>query len=217
MAVDFQPLLVLDLVGTFAFAVNGALTATRVARLDIFGVVTLGMITALGGGIIRDVLIGSLPPRTFSDWRYLTVALAGGLVAALVGNRLGRLVSLITVLDAAGLGLFAVTGTEIALRYGVGVEQAVLLGMTTAIGGGTLRDVMLGRLPEVLHTGLYAIPALIAAAIVVAADRWSAQPGVFAIGAAVLCFGIRMADVRLNLNTPDRHRSRRGGRRPRRG
>ncbi|HEY5822363.1 MAG TPA: trimeric intracellular cation channel family protein [Propionibacteriaceae bacterium] len=210
----FQPLLVLDLVGTFAFAVNGALTATRVARLDVFGIVTLGMITALGGGIIRDVLLGNLPPTTFSDWRYLTVALAGGLVAALVGRRLDRLAPLITVLDAAGLGLFAVTGTGLALRYGVGVEQAVLLGMTTAIGGGTLRDVLLGRLPEVLHTGLYAIPALLAAAIVVTANRWSSEPGWFEILAALLCFGIRMADVRLNLNAPGpRKGSRRDGRR----
>lgn len=72
MDLDFQPLLILDLIGTFAFAVNGALTATRVARLDVFGVVALAMITALGGGIICDVLLGNLRPTTFSDWRYLT-------------------------------------------------------------------------------------------------------------------------------------------------
>src|SRR5918911_3095643 len=94
-------LLALDLAGTFAFAVNGALTALRVTRLDIVGVVTLGMITALGGGIIRDVLLDSLPPATFSDWRYLAVAAAGGLIAFVSGRGLDRLNTPINVLDAA--------------------------------------------------------------------------------------------------------------------
>src|SRR3954467_12911571 len=93
-------LLALDLTGTFAFALDGALTALRLARLDIVGVVTLGMITALGGGIIRDILIDSLPPATFSDWRYLAVAACGGLLAFLFGGRLVRLSTPITVLDA---------------------------------------------------------------------------------------------------------------------
>ena len=95
-------LFVLDLVGTFVFALDGALVALRVARLDIVGAVTLAMVTAIGGGVLRDVLIGAVPPATFSDWRYLTVATAGGLIAFLLGNRLERLSSPITVLDAAG-------------------------------------------------------------------------------------------------------------------
>src|SRR3954452_18149060 len=107
MSVGPPLLLALDLTGTFAFAVNGALTAVRAARLDIVGVVALGMITALGGGIIRDVLIHRLPPATFSDWRYLAVAAAGGLIAFVSGRHLERLNTPITVLDAAGLSLFA--------------------------------------------------------------------------------------------------------------
>src|SRR3954470_5814621 len=95
-------LLALDLTGTFAFALNGALTALRTARLDIVGVVALGMITAIGGGIIRDVLLGSLPPATFSDWRYLAVAAGGGLIAFVCGRQLDRLNTPINVLDAAG-------------------------------------------------------------------------------------------------------------------
>src|SRR3954471_554682 len=110
MTAEAPVLLALDLTGTFAFAVNGALTALRMARLDIVGIVTLGMITALGGGIIRDVLLGSLPPATFSDWRYLAVAAGGGLVTFVFGRHLERLNTPITVLDAAGLSLFAVTG-----------------------------------------------------------------------------------------------------------
>src|SRR3954449_359009 len=118
-------LLALDLTGTFAFALNGALTALRTARLDIVGVVTLGIITAIGGGIIRDVLIGALPPATFSDWRYLAVAAGGGLVAFVAGRRLDRLNTPITVLDAAGLSLFAVTGAGKALGAELGPVQAV--------------------------------------------------------------------------------------------
>src|SRR5918993_2858726 len=129
-------LLVLDLVGTFAFALNGALIAVRTTRLDIVGVVTLGMITALGGGTIRDVFLDSLPPATFLDWRYLAVAAAGGLLAFLTGHHLHRLNGTINVLDAAGLGLFAVTGALKALDLGFGPAQAVIVGGVTAGGGG---------------------------------------------------------------------------------
>src|SRR5919206_1876815 len=115
MSTEAPVLLALDLTGVFAFALNGALTALRVARLDIVGVVSLGMITAIGGGIIRDVLLGSLPPATFSDWRYLAVAATGGLIAFVFGRRLDRIYSPINVLDAAGLSLFAVTGATKAL------------------------------------------------------------------------------------------------------
>ncbi len=164
MPLEATLLLVLDLVGTFAFALNGALTALRAARLDIVGVVTLGMITALGGGTIRDVLLDSLPPATFVDWRYLAVAAGGGLIAFLFGRHLERLNTPITVLDAAGLSLFAVTGASKAIVLGFGPAQAVLVGGITAVGGGTLRDVMIRRIPFVLTSELYAIPAFIATA-----------------------------------------------------
>src|SRR3954453_2331922 len=162
-------LLALDLTGTFAFAVNGALTRLRMARLDIVGVVTLGMITALGGGIIRDVLLGSLPPATFSDWRYLAIAAGGGLIVFVAGRHLERVVTPINVLDAAGLSLFAVTGASKAMELGLGPAQAVLLGAMTGVGGGTLRDVVIREIPSVLSSGLYAIPALAGATVAVVA------------------------------------------------
>ena len=202
MTTEAPVLLALDLTGTFAFAVNGALTALRMARLDIVGVVTLGMITALGGGIIRDVLIDSLPPATFSDWRYLVVAAAGGLVAFTFGRRLDRLHTPITLLDAAGLSLFAVTGASQALAFGLGPAQAVILGGVTAVGGGPLRDVLIRQIPSVLRTDLYAIPALIAATVTVGAVRLGVYGLPAALGAAVLCFLIRMLGVRFGLNAP---------------
>src|SRR5690606_14071734 len=95
--------LALDLAGVFAFALNGALIALRFTKVDLVGVVTLGMFTALGGGMIRDILLGALPPATFLDWRYLAVAATGGLIAFLWGRALERLALPILVLDAAGL------------------------------------------------------------------------------------------------------------------
>ena len=202
MSTAAPALLALDLAGTLAFAVNGALTALRVARLDIVGVVTLGMITALGGGIIRDVLLGSLPPATFNDWRYLAVAAGGGLVAFAFGRQLERLTALITVMDAAGLSLFAVTGAVKALELGLGPAQAVILGAITGVGGGTLRDVLVRRIPSVLSSGLYAIPALVGATATVVVTELGVYNVGTGVAAAALCFGIRMLGVHLDLDAP---------------
>jgi uncharacterized membrane protein YeiH len=195
-------LLLLDLAGVFAFALNGALTAVRAARLDIVGVVTLGMITALGGGIIRDVFLADLPPASFDDWRYLTVAAGAGLLAFGFSRRLDRLATPIVVLDAAGLSLFAVTGADKALEFGLGALQAVILGAVTGVGGGTLRDMLVGRVPTVLQSGLYAVPALLGAAVAVAGDAAGVDATLSALVGAGLCFGVRMLGVRFDLHAP---------------
>ena len=198
-------LLVLDLVGTFAFALNGAVTAVRTAHLDIVGVITLGIITAVGGGIIRDVLLGALPPATFVDWRYLAVAGGGGLIAFLFSRWLARFTIPIDVLDAAGLSLFTVTGASKALELGVGPAQAILLGAMTGVGGGTVRDVLIRQVPSVLSRGLYAIPALVGAALVVAAASGGVHHvlGVpVTLIAAGVCFLIRIVGLRFSLDAP---------------
>ena len=205
MTGDPSVLLVLDLVGTFAFALNGALTAVRAVHVDVVGVITLGMITALGGGIIRDVLLGALPPATFVDWRYLAVAAGGGLIAFLFSRGLNRFTSAIDVLDAAGLSLFAVTGAGKALELGVGPVQAIILGTVTGVGGGTLRDVLIRRVPSVLSSGLYAIPALVGAtlAVIAASSGLNHVLGApVALGAAGVCFAIRMVGLRFGLDAP---------------
>lgn len=202
MSSESPLLLTLDLAGTFAFALNGALTAIKVARLDVIGVVTLGTVTAIGGGIIRDTMLDSLPPATFSDWRYLAVAAAGSLVAFMFSWRLARLATPILVLDAAGLSLFAVTGTAKALAFGMGPAQAVILGVITAVGGGTLRDVLTSRVPTVFANELYAIPAACAGIVVVLAQRAGIAPAPAASAAAALCFVIRMLGIRYKLNAP---------------
>ena len=199
-----QPLLllVLDLTGTFVFALNGALTAVRAARLDVVGVVTLGMMTALGGGVIRDLVIGDIPPATFRDWRYFALAVAGGLMAFALSKLLNRLETSITVFDAMGLSVFAVIGTAKAAAFGLGIGPRLLLGVVTAVGGGTIRDVLIGQIPTVLRSELYAIPALVAAAITVAVIHMNVYGLPAALAAAAVCFVIRMLGVRFGLNAP---------------
>ena len=202
MAIQSPLLLVLDLIGTFVFGLNGALTAVRTARLDIVGVVTLGVITAVGGGIIRDVLIGAIPPATFRDWRYLALATCGALIAFVASRRLGRLETPIVVLDAVGLSVFAVMGTAKAGLYGLETGPAILLGVVTAVGGGTLRDTLVGEVPSVLRSDLYAIPALVAAAITLVLVELRIYGLATALGAAAVCFVIRMLGVRYGLQAP---------------
>lgn len=195
-------LLALDLTGTFVFGLNGALTAVRAARLDIVGVLALAVITALGGGITRDVLIGAVPPAAFSDSRYLALALGGGLVAFALSRRLERLETPIVVLDAVGLSVFAVIGAAKALEFGLGIGPAILLGAITAVGGGTIRDTLVRQIPSVLHSDLYAIPALLAAALTAAAVRTGTYGLPTALGAAAICFAVRMIGVRFRLHAP---------------
>lgn len=178
------------------------MTAVRVARLDVVGVLTLGTITALGGGILRDVLIGALPPTTFGSWRYLAVAAGGSLLAFRFSQRLTRLWKPITVLDAAGLSLFAVTGASKALDYGLGPVQAVVLGTITGVGGGTLRDVLTQRVPTVLRSELYAIPALAAGTVVVAGRQVGVDGLPVLLGGAAVCFAVRLVGVRYDLHAP---------------
>ena len=195
-------LLTLDLIGTFVFALNGALTAIKVARLDIVGVLTLAIITGVGGGIMRDVLIGTVPPAAFRLWYYLAVAGLGGVLVAAVGPRLNRLRVPILVLDAAGLSLYAVVGSGKALDASLGILPAVLLGVMTAVGGGTIRDLMTQQVPSVLHSELYALPALLAAVIVVAGYRMGLPELPTAIVGACACFALRGFGLKYRLNMP---------------
>jgi uncharacterized membrane protein YeiH len=198
----FDPtlLLVLNLAGTFGFGLSGGLAAVQ-ARLDAFGVVVLAVVVGLAGGITRDLLIG-IAPQTFRDWRYLAVAAGAGLVTVVAHPVLGRLERPILVLDAAGLALFCVTGASSALDHRVGTVEAIVLGAITGVGGGMLRDILLREVPVVLRTGLYAIPALIGAAIVAVAAKIGTHSLAVPIAGAAVCFGLRLAGIHFDLNVP---------------
>jgi uncharacterized membrane protein YeiH len=198
----FDPmlLLVLNLAGTFAFGLSGGMAGVR-ERLDLFGVAVLAVVVGLAGGITRDLLIG-VPPETFRDWRYLAVAGAAGFVTFLAHPFLSRIRRPIDVLDAAGLAVFCVTGASTALDHGLAAAPAVILGAITGIGGGILRDILVRQTPVVLREGLYAIPALIGAAIVVGAAHAGAHGPAAPIIGATICFVIRLAGLTLGLNIP---------------
>lgn len=198
----FDPtlLLVLNLAGTFVFGLSGGLAAVR-ARLDAFGVVVLAVVVGMAGGITRDLLIG-IPPETFRDWRYLAVGAAAGLVTFGAHAALSRLERPILIFDAGGLALFCVTGASTALDHDVGPVAAIVLGAITGVGGGALRDVLLREIPVVLRSGLYAVPALIGASVVVIASEGGSRNVAFPIVAAAVCFAIRLAGVHFDLGVP---------------
>jgi uncharacterized membrane protein YeiH len=200
VGLDAAVILALNLVGTFVFGLSGGLAAVR-ARLDLLGVVVLAAVVGLAGGVVRDLLIG-VPPATIRDWRYLAAAIAAGLVCFFASSVLERVERSVLVFDAVGLGLFAVTGATKALSSGLGPVPAVLLGMLTAIGGGVLRDVLLGRVPTVLREGLYAVPALLGAAVVVIARQVGSTSPAFAIAGAVVCFLVRVIGLRYGIRLP---------------
>ncbi|HLS46198.1 MAG TPA: trimeric intracellular cation channel family protein [Ornithinicoccus sp.] len=204
--------LVLDILGVFVFALSGGLVAVR-KGLDLVGVVVLAWVAGLGGGIIRDVLIGATPPVGVSDWRLLAPVVVAGLLTFVWFRRLSRMMGsmgrrrtllsrAIRTLDAFGLSFFAVSGSLKALDYDTGALAAVVMGVVTATGGGALRDVLAGQVPEVLRRELYAVPALIGATLVVVADHWGYLSAAVIWGAVVLVFTIRMTAVALDLNAP---------------
>jgi uncharacterized membrane protein YeiH len=184
-------LLVLDLLGIFVFAISGALVAVR-KQLDVFGVLVLAGTTGLGGGFLRDVLIDATPPAALADWRYLLVPVAAGLLTFGFHPALGRHERVVIVFDAAGLGLFCVTGALKALDYGLGPVPAALMGMVTGVGGGIARDLLAGRVPVVFSSELYATPALLGAAWSVVASGLGQSVWVVAIPGVVICLGLRL-------------------------
>jgi uncharacterized membrane protein YeiH len=191
----------LELVGIAAFAASGAVAAVR-ARLDVFGVIVLALTTALGGGTIRDVLLGVHPPAALVNWRYLAVAGVTGLVVFWFHPTVARLWRAVLLLDAIGLGLFVTAGTTTALGLGAPPYAACLVGMTTGIGGGALRDVLLREIPLVLRKEIYAVAAL-CGAVVVAFGDYLGLPAVpvTLVGSAVIV-GLRLLALWRRWNAP---------------
>jgi uncharacterized membrane protein YeiH len=200
-------LLALDLLGTFVFALSGAVKAVK-GRLDLFGVLVMSFAAASAGSITRDVVIGAVPPAAISDWRYLAASVLAGLLTFTWHPVIERVRSAVLVFDGAGLALFAVTGTQAALASGLNPIMAALLGMVTGIGGGMLRDLLVGEVPIVLRTDLYAVAALLGAAAVAGGDVIGLPPAAGTITGAVVCFGLRMVAIRRGWRLPAARESR---------
>ncbi|GAA4404372.1 trimeric intracellular cation channel family protein [Tsukamurella soli] len=183
---------VLNYVGIAVFAASGALIGVR-KRLDAFGVWTVAALTAVGGGVARDVLLGIDPPASFQHWQNLTVASATAFLVFLFHPQFSVLRMSVVVLDALGMGLFASTGALTALHHGASPLASALIGITTAAGGGILRDILVNEVPLLLQsTDLYAIPALTGAAVTVASSWWGATDTRSLIAGAGLASGFRL-------------------------
>src|SRR5271165_950199 len=199
---------ILDLGGTFVFAISGAVAAVN-RGLDIFGILVVSFVTGNFGGITRDLLIGAVPPAALTDGRYLLVSVLAGLITFFWYADVDRLRSPVLLFDAVGLSFFAVEGAQKALTFGLGPVMSGLLGMLTGIGGGMMRDVLLTEIPQVLRSDLYAVAALAGASIVVIGDMLGLSYGISALGGGILCFGLRFMAIRHGWHLPVAHLSAR--------
>lgn len=190
-----------DLLGTFAFAVSGALAAEQ-KRLDLFGLFTISYMTACGGGIVRDLCLGSLPPVGISDWRYLATSVFATVMAIWARPIIDNLKHPVAIFDSLGLGFFAAFGAHKALVLSQNVEVAIILGAVTAVGGGVLRDLSLNRVPIIMQKEIYAMAALVGASIQVLGQlmEWkiTATPW-FAVS---ICLIIRLLALRYSWSLP---------------
>ncbi len=194
-------LFVAELTGIAAFAASGA-SAAVVKRLDVFGVAFVGVVAALGGGVVRDLLIGAVPPFAFTHWPYLLVAICAALLLFWLHPHYNRLRRTALLLDAAGLGLFTVTGTLKALDANVPAVGACVIGMISAIGGGLGRDLLTGEIPYVLRREVYAVLSLFGAGLVVLFVHLHLTRGVLIGLTAALIFVIRVLAVRNRWEAP---------------
>jgi uncharacterized membrane protein YeiH len=191
-----------DMAGTLLFGIEGA-EAAITGNLDLLGLMVLAFSTALAGGIFRDLLIGAIPPSSLRDWRYSAMAFTGAVIVFFAYRFLqGIPGEVILVLDAAGLALFAVAGTEKALLYQMHPFIAILLGTVTGVGGGTVRDIFLAHVPNVLRSDIYATAAMAGAAVMIAARKLKLSHNWAAVCGGVFCFTLRMVSVWRHWNLP---------------
>lgn len=187
---------------TFVFAMEGAMAAIR-GNLDFFGILVLSFCTALAGGVIRDVLVGAIPPASLRDWRYPTIAFVTGAAVFFLHQFVQEIPNPVLVtLDAAGLSLFAIAGTEKALNCGMNPLIASLMGAITGVGGGTVRDIFLAQVPTVLRSDVYAIAALAGAIVMIAGRRVGLGKTASAALGGSFCFLLRMVSVWRHWNLP---------------
>jgi uncharacterized membrane protein YeiH len=194
-------LVVLDLIGVAVFAVSGALAAVY-ARLDVFGVLVLACVTALGGGVVRDVLLGISPPTTLRQWPFLVTPVVVALVVFRFHPAVARLRRGTQLADALGLALFVTTATSTGLATGAPGITSAIVGVITGIGGGVLRDVLLNEIPQVLRREIYAIAALLGATLVVIGTRLGISPVAVTLVAAAVVAGLRIVALWRGWNAP---------------
>lgn len=193
----------LDIVGIFVFAISGALLAVR-KNFDVFGIAVLAEVTALGGGLFRDLVIGAVPPAAFTDLGYFVTPLVAAVIVFFLHPQVQRIQTGVNIFDAAGLGLFCVAGTTKAYAHGLGLTASATLGLATAVGGGVLRDIIANEVPSLVRwdRDLYAVPAIVGAAMVALFIRFEALTATTSGLAAATAFAVRLLALRYNWRAP---------------
>lgn len=194
-------LLCADLLGTFVFALSGATLAVR-SRFDIFGIMVLSFAAATFGGLLRDVLLGDHPPVALQSWHYIAISCVAGVAGFFWHRWIEHFRNPVRVLDAAGLALFVVVGTQKALANDITPVPAMMLGMLSGIGGGIVRDMLAAQVPFVFRSELYAVAALAGAAIVVAGSYLHLPGEWHLVVAALTVFGLRYMAIRRGWSLP---------------
>ena len=194
-------LYLLDLIGTAAFAASGAWLGVR-RHMDLFGVLVLGLVTAVGGGTLRDLLLGDIPPCSLQDETYLYVAILAALFVFINRERFKAFEKPLLYLDAVGLGTFVVIGTTKALDFELGFLGAVLMGLMTATAGGLVRDVLANEVPLILRREIYASACLAGGVMLVLLEQASVARPISAILAAVTVIAVRLLAIHYKWSLP---------------
>lgn len=195
---------ILDLVGTSIFAVTGALAAIE-KKMDIFGVSVLALITALGGGTMRDLLMGEMPPFYFVQYSYLVVALVTALLVFMGHSLFQRQKKSLLIFDALGLGVFTIIGAQKAMQFGYSFPAIIILAMITGIGGGMIRDILRGEIPFVLQKEIYASASILGAIVFYLITRFIPIPIWIAMMVGIICtVTLRLFSIRFKINLPIR-------------
>jgi len=194
-------LYLLDMIGTAAFAASGAWAGVR-REMDLLGVLVLGMVTAIGGGTLRDLLLGDTPPFCLKDETYLWLSLIVSLLVFFGHRHLSRISNPLLFFDAIGLGTFVVIGTGKALQFNLGPFGAVLMGIMTATAGGVMRDVLSTRVPLILQREIYASACLIGAGLMVALQHTALPQNLTLILAAASVIILRLLAISRNWALP---------------
>ncbi|MCD9144193.1 trimeric intracellular cation channel family protein [Streptomyces albireticuli] len=193
----------LDLAGIFVFAISGALLAVR-KNFDVFGMAVLAEVTALGGGLLRDLIIGAVPPAAFTDLGYFLTPLFATLIVFFLHPEVERITKAVGVFDAAGLGLFCVAGTVKAYEHGLGLTFAATLGLATAVGGGVLRDILAHEVPSLLRwdRDLYAVPAMVGSAMAALLIHFESLDGTTIVAPVLTAFVLRLMAMKFHWRAP---------------
>jgi uncharacterized membrane protein YeiH len=190
-----------DLLGTFAFAISGALLGVK-KDMDIYGQSVLALCVAVGGGTIREIMLGSVPPFVLRDPNYLYVVLAAVACVSLFSSRVERSLDYINFVDAIGLGVFTVIGASKAMDIGLAWYAVVLCGILTSTGGGMIRDVFAREIPLVLSREVYASASMIGGFLFYLMATYTPYQNIAALATAVVVTGVRMVTLKSNVHLP---------------